>query len=132
MNTPFRIGLGPHRDGGVVCHNAKCGSRDAVTSVCRLKVSPNRCRDHVFAKPETGNLKFENKPSEGPVNPLVDLSPMPWGKHKGVPMQDVPASYMFWLWTQRGFENNRVDSVADYIRRNLSAFEQEYPDGIWR
>ncbi len=50
MTTPFRIGLGPHRESGVVCHNAKCGSRDAVTNVCRLKVSPNLCRDHVQQK----------------------------------------------------------------------------------
>ena len=63
---------------------------------------------------------------------LSDTDPMPWGKYKGVPMQDVPADYMFWLWTERGFENNRVDPVADYIRRNLSAFKMEYPDGMWR
>ncbi len=63
---------------------------------------------------------------------LQDTDPMPWGKYKGVPMQDVPADYMFWLWTERGFENNLIDPVPEYIRRNLSAFEMEYPDGIWR
>lgn len=63
---------------------------------------------------------------------MKDLDPMPWGKHKGVPMQDVPASYMFWLWATRGMEHDKVSPVAQYIRANLSAFEQEYPDGIWR
>jgi len=63
---------------------------------------------------------------------LQDTDLMPWGKYKGVPMQDVPADFMFWLWTERGFENNLIDPVPEYIRRNLSAFEMEYPDGIWR
>jgi len=57
---------------------------------------------------------------------------MPFGKHEGVPMQDVPARYMFWLWTQCGFESDIMSPVAQYIRENLSAFEMEYPDGIWR
>jgi len=62
---------------------------------------------------------------------VKDTDPMPWGKHKGIPMQDVPASYFFWLWTERGMERNRFDPVADYIRKNLDVLKQEYPDGIW-
>jgi hypothetical protein len=63
---------------------------------------------------------------------LSDTDPMPWGKHKGVPMQDVPARYLFWLWTEGGKElETRTCPVADYISRNLSALEQEYPDGDW-
>ena len=62
--------------------------------------------------------------------PLDDLSPMPWGKHRGVPMQDVPAQYLWWLWTE-GMMSNKQEPVADYIRRNLEALKQEYPDGIW-
>jgi hypothetical protein len=30
---------------------------------------------------------------------LQDTDKMPWGKYKGTPMQDVPASYLHWLWT---------------------------------
>ena len=66
------------------------------------------------------------------VQRFNDLTPMPWGMHAGIPMQDVPASYMFWLWSSRGFEHDMVNPVAIYIRDNLSAFEQEYEDGIWR
>lgn len=62
---------------------------------------------------------------------MKDTDPMPWGKHKGIPMQDVPASYFFWLWTEREMEHNRFDPVADYIRKNLDVLKQEYPDGIW-
>jgi hypothetical protein len=61
---------------------------------------------------------------------LNDLSPMPFGKYKGQPMQDVPARYLHWLWTN-GKEHDKQCPVADYIRRNLSALQEEYKDGIW-
>lgn len=61
---------------------------------------------------------------------LEDTDSMPFGKHKGVPMQDVPAQYLHYLWTN-GMSSDQAGNVADYIRRNLSALKQEYPDGIW-
>lgn len=64
------------------------------------------------------------------MTPLKDLDPMPFGKHKGVPMQDVPARYLHYLWIN-GKEKDRDCPVADYIRRNRDALEKEYPDGIW-
>lgn len=62
---------------------------------------------------------------------LLDTSKMPWGRYVKIPMQDVPASYFHWLWTERGLNMDKQDPVADYIRRNLAALKQEYPDGIW-
>jgi uncharacterized protein (DUF3820 family) len=62
------------------------------------------------------------------MNVLDDLSPMPFGKHRGEPMQDVPAQYLHWLWTN-GLD--RKSEVADYIRRNMSSLKQEYHDGVW-
>jgi uncharacterized protein (DUF3820 family) len=61
---------------------------------------------------------------------LTDISTMPFGKYKGTPMQDVPASYLHWLWTN-GLENDKHSPVADYVRRSLSALKQEHPDLIW-
>ena len=61
---------------------------------------------------------------------LQDDDPMPFGKHKDERMEDVPASYLFWLWTN-GKENDRLCPVAHYIRRNKGVLAQEYPDGIW-
>jgi uncharacterized protein (DUF3820 family) len=67
------------------------------------------------------------------MNPLTDLSPMPFGMYKGSPMQDVPASYLHYLWTSgiggRTFEASSL--VAAYIRENMDALKKEYPDGIW-
>lgn len=61
---------------------------------------------------------------------LEDTDVMPFGKHKGEPMQDVPARYLHWLWNE-GKKDDKTDPVADYIRRNLNALKQEYKDGIW-
>ena len=61
---------------------------------------------------------------------LDDLSLMPFGKHEGTPMQDVPASYLHWLWINEK-QNDRVCPVADYIRRNLNDLKTEHKDGIW-
>lgn len=57
-----------------------------------------------------------------------DDTPMPFGKHKGELLQDIPASYLHWLWTQKPLNDRRLE---DYIKRNIFALKQEYPDGIW-
>jgi uncharacterized protein (DUF3820 family) len=67
---------------------------------------------------------------------LADLSPMPFGKYKGKLMQDVPANYLHWLWTEAGYSKfvsreGNAGAIADYISRNLHALKQEYPDGLW-
>jgi Putative quorum-sensing-regulated virulence factor len=61
---------------------------------------------------------------------LTDTSKMPFGKYKGQLMQDVPASYLHWLWTN-GLKQDRSSDVSAYIKDNLSALQKEHPDGIW-
>lgn len=61
---------------------------------------------------------------------LQDLDLMPFGKHKGQPMEAVPASYLHWLWVN-GKKDDKQCSVADYIRRNLHALSVEHRDGAW-
>lgn len=65
-----------------------------------------------------------------PMRELRDTDPMPFGKYKGTPMQDVPASYLHWLWSQDDFRQ-KGGSVCDYIESHIEALAQEYPDGIW-
>ncbi len=66
---------------------------------------------------------------------LTDTDPMPWGKHRGQMMQEVPASYLHWLWHRDTIAMRPIkiknDPVFDYIFRNLSALRKEYTDGIW-
>ena len=61
---------------------------------------------------------------------LEDDSPMPYSKHKGQPMEDVPVSYLHWLW-----EEGNVDEktpVGDYIRRYMDVLKTENTDLIWK
>lgn len=62
---------------------------------------------------------------------LDDTSPMPFGKHKGVPMSEVPARYLNWLWTDGKSAEVGKCPVADYIHNNIAALVVEYPDGDW-
>lgn len=66
------------------------------------------------------------------MNQLSDTDPMPIGKmFRGTPMQDIPAWHLFWWWTQKGLKYDKQSNVADYIRKNLNALQDEYKDGIW-
>ena len=68
---------------------------------------------------------------------LQDTDWMPWGKYgpsKGDPrrMEDVPARYLHFLWAEAGLKAEvQIQPVAEYIQRNMSGLQQEYPDGIW-
>ena len=37
--------------------------------------------------------------------PWTDDTSMPWGAHKGVPLKDVPASYLLWLYEQKWIQD---------------------------
>lgn len=62
---------------------------------------------------------------------LEDTSCMPFGKHKGEMMQDVPAAYLHWLWTEADYNVKVSEPLHHYIKKNLVALKKEYPDGIW-
>jgi hypothetical protein len=34
------------------------------------------------------------------ILPINDDTPMPWGKHQGTPMRDVPPEHLLWLLQQ--------------------------------
>lgn len=55
------------------------------------------------------------------MNKLTDTSKMPWGKHQGTEMQDVPAYYLIWL-----YDNHKCSmDVRDYIEDNMDVLQQE-------
>lgn len=64
----------------------------------------------------------------GDADAYDDTDLMSFGKYVNCRLSDVPASYFHWLWTQRPISDKRLES---YIRNNLAALKQEYPDGIW-
>ena len=52
---------------------------------------------------------------------LTDNSEMPWGKHQGIEMIDVPADYLLWL-----YDNDKCSgSVLVYIEDNLQVLRTE-------
>ena len=52
---------------------------------------------------------------------LKDDSPMPFGKHKGTLMANVPADYLIWL-----YENQKCDLITKlYIQDNLEVLKIE-------
>ena len=60
------------------------------------------------------------------IEKLTDDSPMPFGKHEGVKMRDVPASYLDWLRGQPWIKS--WPAVHAYIRRNEDVIDEELED----
>jgi uncharacterized protein (DUF3820 family) len=58
----------------------------------------------------------------------TDLSPMPFGKYQGLILQDVPASYLHYLWTHKPISDKKLEN---YIERNLHNLKKDYPNGLW-
>lgn len=56
---------------------------------------------------------------------MDDNSLMPWGKHKGKKLIDVPASYLLWLYENKlNFLKNEKD-LELYIEDNMQVLELE-------
>lgn len=60
------------------------------------------------------------------MSAFTDEDLMPFGKHRGKRMADVPASYLAWLKDQ-GCEHA---GVSGYIKDSWSAIASELPDRI--
>jgi uncharacterized protein (DUF3820 family) len=53
----------------------------------------------------------------------TDKTPMPFGKFKGKPLEDVPASYLLWLWDNKlPFSDKNLE---EYILENLDVLRKE-------
>ena len=82
-------------------------------------------------------------PSQETYSPaLEDDDKMPFGAHQGKTMENVPASYLHYLWTngldgvakndpRSAREPNDRLRVANYIWNNLHRLQLEHPDGLW-
>jgi len=46
--------------------------------------------------------------------PLDSIDEMPFGKHKGTPMSEVPLNYLNWLWNDGGVRKNQRFQEEDY------------------
>lgn len=72
-------------------------------------------------KPERGQHKMNTMS-------FTDNHPMPFGKHKGTLMANVPAQYLIWLWmnsTEHDRRNGYNKGVLQYIEANLERLKKE-------
>lgn len=84
--------------------------------------------ENMQAIPDKDDRNFTPQPQPIPNgDELTDDSPMPFGKHKGKLMKDVPVNYLHWFYT-----NAEGRRLHDYISRNLSALKEENEDLIWK
>jgi len=60
---------------------------------------------------------------------MTDRDLMPFGKHKGKPMGEVPKDYLKWLLGQDGFADKNKEMAA-YIRGEKSAATEKELDNI--
>lgn len=58
-----------------------------------------------------------------PRQKITDKTPMPWGKFKGTPIEDVPAEYLLWLFKQEWIKE--WPDVHDYLVENQHVLLQE-------
>lgn len=60
---------------------------------------------------------------------------MPFGKHKGQEMINVPASWLIWFWKEnetqwrRGNLNNQKNQLMLYIEDNMEVLKMELKKG---
>lgn len=52
---------------------------------------------------------------------LTDESIMPFGKHKGIKLANVPANYLIWLYDSQ----NASGDLLEYIRENMDCLTAE-------
>lgn len=53
------------------------------------------------------------------MNQLTDNDPMPFGKHKGVALINIPAGYLIYI-----YENMDLHGpIKDYIKKNLDVLK---------
>lgn len=60
---------------------------------------------------------------------LHDDDEMLFGKHKGLPLSEVPADYLLWLW-DAGVWADKHKPIHHYIKDNFNALIMDAPDFI--
>lgn len=56
------------------------------------------------------------------IEPWDESTTMPFGKHKGIALSDVPAQYLLWWF---GENTAAFPGLREYIEKNYDALENE-------
>jgi hypothetical protein len=52
---------------------------------------------------------------------------MTFGMHKGIPLDDIPASYLLWLIEE---DVNVIPAIRDYLVHNEKGIRKQVEDGL--
>jgi uncharacterized protein (DUF3820 family) len=63
------------------------------------------------------------------AKPLTDNDVMTFGTHKDKRLENVPASYLLWLWDE-GWHARTNEPLGAYLKDSLTALLKEKPDYI--
>lgn len=58
-----------------------------------------------------------------------DNTPMPFGKHKGEALINVPASYLLWYWEKNGGKLQHNSPLSVYIHENIEVIQRDAKNG---
>jgi hypothetical protein len=61
---------------------------------------------------------------------FTDQTVIAFGKYNGSKLEDIPASYLLWLWNNGMWKSKGKDPLADYIAENIRALEIDAPNII--
>lgn len=86
----------------------------------RRKTSSSGGNSTVLRKGNRNNVPFNS------YEYMNDQDKMPFGKFKGEMLENVPASYLLWLWN----EGVSHEGLRAYISDSMSALQMECPDII--
>jgi uncharacterized protein (DUF3820 family) len=54
----------------------------------------------------------------------TDKTLMPFGKFKGTPLEEVPASYLIW-WYESPSDYKKNEDLMEYIKENWDGLQKE-------
>lgn len=61
------------------------------------------------------------------VNEVTDDTPMPFGKHKGVKLKDVPDNYLYWVYCECKIDKH----FHAYLDYRLEGYDDSEQYGGW-
>lgn len=62
------------------------------------------------------------------MQPYIDTTEMPFGKHQGKRLIDVPSAYLIWWYGQPEGAYKKNEYLVKYIEENIEVLRKEVRD----
>ena len=60
----------------------------------------------------------------------TDVSPFPYGKYQGEKLENIPASYLLWIYQHHDLSSLQRLGLRDYIEDNLQVLNKQAGENI--